>query len=149
MSHWGRVRHICVTKITIIGSDNGLAPIRRQAIIWTNAGIMLFWTLRNKLQWNFNQNPYIFNQENAFENAVWKMEAICLGLNVLFRQTKKTNQCRWSHNLRRWQRYDVSQINNIRNSFTTNCFASDLVCVKTITYFVWSQFQSHIDIFAG
>ena len=33
-------------------------------------------TLRNKLQWNFNQNSYIFIQENAFENAVWKMAAI-------------------------------------------------------------------------
>ena len=33
--------HICVGKLTIIGSDNGLSPERRQAIIWTNAGILL------------------------------------------------------------------------------------------------------------
>ena len=33
--------HICVGKITIIVSDNGLSPERRQAIIWTNAGILL------------------------------------------------------------------------------------------------------------
>ena len=33
--------HICVSKLTIIGSDNGLSPGRRQAIIWTNAGILL------------------------------------------------------------------------------------------------------------
>ena len=26
----------------IIGSDNGLSPVRRQAIIWTNAGLLLF-----------------------------------------------------------------------------------------------------------
>ena len=32
---------ICVNKLTIIGSDNGLLPGRRQAIIWTNAGILL------------------------------------------------------------------------------------------------------------
>ena len=32
---------ICVNKLTIIGSDNGLSPGRRQAIIWTNAGILL------------------------------------------------------------------------------------------------------------
>ena len=38
--HWGRVMHICVGNLTIIGSDNGLAPGRRQAIIWTNAGIL-------------------------------------------------------------------------------------------------------------
>ena len=32
---------ICVSKLTIIGSDNGLSPGRRQAISWTNAGILL------------------------------------------------------------------------------------------------------------
>ena len=34
------------------------------------------WTHRNKLQWNLNRNIYFFIQENAFENVVWKMEAI-------------------------------------------------------------------------
>ena len=33
--------HICVSKLTIISSDNGLSPDRRQAIIWTNVGILL------------------------------------------------------------------------------------------------------------
>ena len=33
--------HICLSKLTIIGWDNGLLPGRRQAIIWTNAGILL------------------------------------------------------------------------------------------------------------
>ena len=33
LTHEGRVTHICVGKLTIIGSDNGLAPGRRQAII--------------------------------------------------------------------------------------------------------------------
>ena len=42
LTHWGRVTHICVNKLTIIGPDNGLSPGRRQAIIWTNAGILLF-----------------------------------------------------------------------------------------------------------
>ena len=41
LTHWGWVMHICVGKLTIIGSDNGLSPERRQAIIWTNAGILL------------------------------------------------------------------------------------------------------------
>ena len=35
LTHWGRVTHICVGKLTIIASDNGLSPGRRQAIIWT------------------------------------------------------------------------------------------------------------------
>ena len=41
LTHWGRVTHICVGNLTIIGPDNGLSPGRRQAIIWTNAGILL------------------------------------------------------------------------------------------------------------
>ena len=32
ITHWGR------DKMAAIGSDNGLAPARRQAIIWTNDG---------------------------------------------------------------------------------------------------------------
>ena len=41
LTHWGRVTHICVGKLTNIDSDNGLSPERRQAIIWTNVGILL------------------------------------------------------------------------------------------------------------
>ena len=33
-------------------------------------------THRNKLQWNLNWNSYIFIQENAFKNVIWKMAAI-------------------------------------------------------------------------
>ena len=45
LTHWSRVTHICVSNSTIIGLDNGLSPGRRQAIIWTNAGILLIRTL--------------------------------------------------------------------------------------------------------
>ena len=41
LTHWGRLTHICVNKLTSIGWDNGLSPGRRQAIIWTNVGILL------------------------------------------------------------------------------------------------------------
>ena len=83
LTHWGRVTHICVSKLTIIGSDNGLSPDRRQAIIWTNDKNMVDFNLRNKLQWNLKRNSCIFIQENAFENVVCEMASIFLGLNVL------------------------------------------------------------------
>ena len=77
LTHWGRMTHICVDNLTIIGSDNGLSPGRRQAIIWTNAGILLInWTLRNKLRWNFNRYANIFIQENVFESVVCEMATI-------------------------------------------------------------------------
>ena len=55
---WGQVLHIyiymCVSKLTIIGSDNGSGLTRWQC--WN----IFNWTFRNKLQWNLNQNSYIF-----------------------------------------------------------------------------------------
>ena len=41
LTHWGRMRYICISDLTIIGSDNGLSPGRCQAIIWTNEGILI------------------------------------------------------------------------------------------------------------
>ena len=34
------VPHICVSELGSFGSDNGLSPIRYQAIIYTNAGLL-------------------------------------------------------------------------------------------------------------
>ena len=45
LTHWDRVTHICVSKLIIIGPDNGWSA---QAIIWTNAGILMIWNLRAK-----------------------------------------------------------------------------------------------------
>ena len=41
LTHWGRVTHWCFVSLTIIASYNGLSPGQRQAIKWTNAGILL------------------------------------------------------------------------------------------------------------
>ena len=45
---WGRVTHVCVSKLTIIGSDDRLLPGRRQAIIWTSAGMLSIGPLGTK-----------------------------------------------------------------------------------------------------
>ena len=52
LTHWGRVTHICISKLTIIHSDNGLLPERRQNLIWTNAKILLI----GHLGTNFSEN---------------------------------------------------------------------------------------------
>ena len=49
LAHWGRITHICVGKLTTTGWDNGLSPGRRQATIWTNAGILLIGPLGTNL----------------------------------------------------------------------------------------------------
>ena len=76
LTHWGPVTHICVSKVIIIGSDNGLLPGRRQSHYLNQCWNIVNWTLRNKLQWNINGNQYIFIQENAFENVVCELTAI-------------------------------------------------------------------------
>ena len=67
--------HICVSKLTIIGSDNGLSPGRRQAIIWTNAGILLIGPLGTNFS-EISVEILIFIQENALESVVCEMAAI-------------------------------------------------------------------------
>ena len=86
LTHWGRVTHICVRKLTIIGSDNGLSPGRRQAIIWTNAGISLFGPLGS----NFNEilieiDTFSFKKMHLKLLSV-KWRPFCLGLNVLIQR---------------------------------------------------------------
>ena len=63
--------YICNRKLTSIGSDNGLVPGQHQAIIWTNAKILLIQTLEISVK-SFKWNQYIFIQGNAIENVVCK-----------------------------------------------------------------------------
>ena len=81
--YWGRVTHMCVGKSTIIGSDNGLAPVRRQAIIWTNDGILLI----EHLGTYFSQiliGIQIFSfTKMRLKMSSGKWRSFCLGLNVL------------------------------------------------------------------
>ena len=83
LTHGGRVTHISISKLTTISSDNGLSPGRRQAIIWTNAGILLTGTLRK----NFSE-ILIEIHISSFKKTHLKMLSAkfrpsCLGLNVL------------------------------------------------------------------
>ena len=83
LTHWGRVTHTCVSKLTIIVSDNGLSPGRRQAIIWTNAGLLLI----RPLGTNFNEilieilTFSFMKMRLKVSSAKWR--PFCLGLNVL------------------------------------------------------------------
>ena len=68
---------------SLIGSDNGLSPVRCQAIIWTNAGILLIGPLGT----NFSE-ILIGIQTISFKKMHLKMSSakwrpFCLGLNVL------------------------------------------------------------------
>ena len=83
LTHQGRVTHICVGNLTIIGSDNGLTPGRRQAITWTNAVILLIGPLvTNFSEISIRIQTFSFKKMHLrMSTAKWR--PFCLGPNVL------------------------------------------------------------------
>ena len=83
LTHRGRVTHICVGKLIIIASDNGLSPGRHQGIIWNNAGILSIGLLGT----NFSEilieilTFSFMKMRLKVSSAKWR--PFCLGLNVL------------------------------------------------------------------
>ena len=89
LTHWGRVTHMWVSKLTIIGSDNGLAPGQRQAIFWANAGILLIRTLATSAKsWakfiHFRSSKHIWS-------VIWEMAAIFVSASM----SSKQSSCLW------------------------------------------------------
>ena len=85
---------ICISKLTIIGSGNGLSPGWCQAIIWTNTGILLIWTSGT----NFNEilieiQTFSF-KKMCFKNVLCEMAVILSQpqcVNVLIISVVTTN----------------------------------------------------------
>ena len=77
--------YICVSKLTIIDSDNGLSPGRRQAIIWTNAGILLIRTVGTNFEILSEIRAFSFKKIHLKMSSE-KWRPFCLGLNVLSHQ---------------------------------------------------------------
>ena len=89
LTHWGRVMHICISKIIIISSDYGLSPSRHQAIFWTNAVILSILPLAT----NFSEmliKIYSFLFEKMHVKMLSaKIQPFCLGYNVLKKKLHK------------------------------------------------------------
>ena len=84
LTHWGRVTQICISNLTIIGSGNGLSPGQRQAIIWTNAEILLIGPLGT----NFSEilieiQIFSFKKMRLKVSSSGRWRPFCVGLNVL------------------------------------------------------------------
>ena len=96
LTHWGGLTHICISNLTITGSDiPALVQImawrqhatshylNQQAIIWTNAGILSIETLGT----NFSEisiEILTFSFKNVrLKVSSGKWRPICLGPNVL------------------------------------------------------------------
>ena len=117
--HWNlnslRPGNICVSNLTIIGSDNGLSPGRRQAIIGTSAGILLI------VPQGTNFSAILIKIHTfSFKKMYLKMSAIlsqlpfCLGLNVLLSGNWRPfylglNVLTIQHHVRQWPGVGVTK----------------------------------------
>ena len=95
LTHRGRATHICVSKLSIIGSDNGLSPGGCQAIIWTNAGIWLIQTLGTNLSEILSENHRFSFKKMHLKMSSAKWRPFFLGLNVLSHGPYNGKQERW------------------------------------------------------
>ena len=107
LTHWGRVTHICVGNLTIIDPDNGLSPGRRQAIIWTNAWILLIGPLgTNSSEILVGIQTFSFKKMH-FKMSSPKWRPFCLGLNVL------THWEQNGHNKKSYFRHWIFEYSNV------------------------------------
>ena len=83
LTHWGRATHICVSKLTIIASDNGLSPGPHQAIIWNNIAILSIGLLGTNVSEISIKIPIFSFKKMHFKVSSAKWRPFCLGLNML------------------------------------------------------------------
>ena len=98
LTHWGWVTHICISRITNIGSDNGLSPGRRRSIIWTNAEILLI----EPFGTNFSEifmAIHIFSFKKMHLNMSGKWRPFCVGLNVFNTLRLRQDYCQFAHDI--------------------------------------------------
>ena len=99
--------HICVSDQASIGSDNGLSPGRSQAIIRTNAGILLIRPLGTNFS-EFLVEILIFSfRKMHLKISSGKWRIFRLGLNVLINNTLKCDSSSRdllvTYNILRWR----------------------------------------------
>ena len=83
LTHWGRVMHIGVGNLAITDSDNSLSPSWCQAIIWTNAGVLLIWHIgTNFSEISIKIHAFSFKKMYLKRSSA-KWWPFRLGLNVL------------------------------------------------------------------
>ena len=83
LTHWGRVTHNCVSKLTIIVSDNGLSPGWRQAIIRSIAGILWIESVETIFSEILIKIHAFSFRKMHLKMSSGKWLPSCLGINVL------------------------------------------------------------------
>ena len=81
-------------------TDTGLCSEILKYALFIFLALVWWYTLRNKLQWNFNRKYYISIKEKHLKMAAAKWWPFCLGLNILidnYVSQPKMNTSAWLH----------------------------------------------------
>ena len=78
LTKWRRFTHICTSKLTIIGSDNGLSPT-----VWTSAGILLIGPLATNFRETIIKFIHFKPRKCIWKCRLKKWRPSSLGLDVL------------------------------------------------------------------
>ena len=114
LTHWGRVKHIGVSNLITIGSDNDVSPGRGQTIVWTNAGIVSIGSGGIHFSEILIESHTFSFSEVYFKISSGKWRPFVLGLNVLMvciwyaNHKNKCAQDGWWCRLRRDQWHRVT-----------------------------------------
>ena len=113
LTHWRRVTHKCIGNLTINYSENGLAPTRHQAIISTNAWILVIGTFGTNFSEIFIKiriftfkKMHLKRSKMHLKRSPGKWMPFCLGLNELNHPGKKNHKyfttltIKWTKNKR-------------------------------------------------
>ena len=129
-------------KLTIIDSDNGLSPGRRQAVIWTNAGILLI----GHLGTNFSEiliETYTFLLKKIhLKMSSGKWRPFCFGLNVLNQSLGNVSPFQGSGMLLRQKSktYKISRVweaNLVESDFETTLLCKCIPIFGTMCISCW------------
>ena len=151
LTHWGRVTHICVGNLTIVGSDNGLSPGRRQAITWTNVGILLIGPLGTIFsEMLIDIHTFSFKKIHLIMSS-GKWRPFCLGLSVLMPCLSMCSHKVLSVHTWEWPWFNpIRQINEeskllrMCNKLQNSMFRSVAKCTKNQLYVFTAQFYKYL-----
>ena len=115
LNHWDWLTQKCVSKLTIIGSDNGLSSGRRQAIIWTKCWDVVNCPRGTNFSEILTENHTFSLKKTHLIMSSGKWWLFCLGLNVLMVAPRVC--CR----------YHIDHHKNSYNHITAVCYHNDVI----------------------
>ena len=95
--NWGRVTHICVSKINHHWSREWFVAWSAPSHYLNQCWIIVHWNLKNKLQWNLNKIcTFTFKKMHLKMSSV-KWRPFCLGLNMLRTIIQRQQTAKYNH----------------------------------------------------